>query len=288
MTAVAARTGAGVSPVQITNVMPWPVPAGAGSRRMTVTPAIAAQMLVRNNRNREMVVNHVESIESDLRAGRWVYNGDSIRFDDIGNLLDGQHRLTAVVNAGISIDTLVIWGLPASVMPTVDTGRTRRGRDHLSLAGEEHPVGLAAVLRLVARWNGLDLWARTKLTNSALVAILDTHPTVRESVALAYSPDLDAVGSRSVMGFAHWLFSMKDREAATEFIRSIGRGADLSESDPRFILRRTCRNTTGGRTTDTYQRHLAAYYVKVWNAWRKGVAMQVLKFQPDETFPIPV
>lgn len=99
-----------------------------------VTPTHAETWLSRNPNNRNIRKGMVEAHARDMLAGRWILNGESVKIDDTGHLLDGQHRLSAVVAAEVSVPMIVISGLPADVMATVDAGTKRTYVDALALA----------------------------------------------------------------------------------------------------------------------------------------------------------
>ena len=79
----------------------------------TITPKTAMQYLKFNNDNPRKTVNRrqVESYARDMKAGQWFANGEPIVFDANGNLKNGQHRLMAIVLAGVPVDIYVIRGV---------------------------------------------------------------------------------------------------------------------------------------------------------------------------------
>ena len=67
---------------------------------VTITPEEAAKMLETNQRNRNVSKNAVAAMARDMTAGHWRLNGEAIRIDGDGNLIDGQHRFSACVMSG--------------------------------------------------------------------------------------------------------------------------------------------------------------------------------------------
>jgi hypothetical protein len=101
----------------------------------TITPEWAAQILAHNNtRNRAMSRAHVEMLANEIRRGAWDFTGDTIKLSPDGQLIDGQHRLAAVVKAGVSIQTLVVEGVSFDVVATIDTRLKRRRATHPRIA----------------------------------------------------------------------------------------------------------------------------------------------------------
>jgi hypothetical protein len=75
-----------------------------------VTPTQAAKWLENNKSNRPVKNWAVNKYAKDLLAGNWATNHQGIAFDNSGNLVDGQHRLLAIIKSGVSVDMVVAYG----------------------------------------------------------------------------------------------------------------------------------------------------------------------------------
>lgn len=116
----------------------------------TVTPAVAEEWLGRNESNRNIRPARVAQFVRDMRAGNFSLTGETIKFDWNGNLIDGQHRLTAVRESGVSIQALVVHGLAPTVRAVIDTGSRRSAADALRMAGKHGASrSMAATIRLL-------------------------------------------------------------------------------------------------------------------------------------------
>lgn len=81
-----------------------------------ITPDKAREYLGMNVDNyRKLNSARVQTYCADMKAGRWQFNGESIKFSQNGVLMDGQHRLQAIVKADVPVDMLVIRGLDNDV-----------------------------------------------------------------------------------------------------------------------------------------------------------------------------
>lgn len=98
-----------------------------------VSPAMAVEWLRLNTVNRKLRRSHVESIISDLRSGGWKLTHQGIAFSEDGGLLDGQHRLTAIAESGISARMMVTRGVPKDGYDMFDRGASRSMRDILRM-----------------------------------------------------------------------------------------------------------------------------------------------------------
>jgi hypothetical protein len=86
----------------------------------TIGPDRAEEYLTANRGNRNIVQAHVAALARDIRNGQWMFNAQPICFSRSGRLLNGQHRLSAVLEAGQPIEVLVMRGLPEEAFPTYD------------------------------------------------------------------------------------------------------------------------------------------------------------------------
>ena len=100
------------------------------------TPETAMSIL--NNQNslnvRSMRMSVAEKYARDMKNGGWEYSWDCIAFDKDGNLLNGQHRLKAVVISGCTVDMLTIYGAENI---TGDVGLKRTAGEEIRSRGGE-------------------------------------------------------------------------------------------------------------------------------------------------------
>ncbi len=96
---------------------------------VNVTPPLAEMYLERNGRNRNIRPDVVSNYARDMSAHRWQITGEAIKLDADGNLLDGQHRLRAVIKSGETVTMLVIEGLPPEAQRVMDSGKPRTAGD---------------------------------------------------------------------------------------------------------------------------------------------------------------
>lgn len=90
--------------------------------RVLVTPEMATEWLKANRSNRHVNKNGVARASAAIKSGRWKFNGQTVIFSVTWRLLDGQHRLMAIVEAGIAVEVLVWTGITDDAMVTIDTG----------------------------------------------------------------------------------------------------------------------------------------------------------------------
>lgn len=108
-----------------------------------VTPQMAKVWLEKNPCNRPIRMKVVDAFARDMKCGKWLLTHQGIAFDEDGNLLDGQHRLSAVALSGCSVLMEVTTGLPRASMIAVDGGSIRDFRDAIVIDNKyENDVAL--------------------------------------------------------------------------------------------------------------------------------------------------
>lgn len=92
----------------------------------TVTPAMAKKWLEKNHpNNRPIVWGQVESLANDMARDAFTLTHQGVCFDGDGNLIDGQHRLSAVVKSGKSVKMVVCHNDKGAFESAIDRGRPR-------------------------------------------------------------------------------------------------------------------------------------------------------------------
>lgn len=124
--------------------------------RTLVTPEMAAMWLRTSKNNRKIKVARVERLADDIRCGRWRETHQGIAFSISGVLIDGQHRLRAIVVSGIAIMLNVTHEVDDGAVGAVDIGAVRSAVDLAHYHGLNLPSTVAAAARIVAtsQWRG--------------------------------------------------------------------------------------------------------------------------------------
>lgn len=85
------------------------------SKVETIGPEKAKEYLkanINNPRgNHSLSRSVVKRYAEDMKAGKWELNGEAIEFDEDGVLKNGQHRLAAIIVAGVEVKILVVRGV---------------------------------------------------------------------------------------------------------------------------------------------------------------------------------
>lgn len=154
-------------------------------RVQEVTPAMAQAwldtILVVHDKHyqRTPVEKRIQRYALDMAKGRWPFTGDPIRFSDGGHLIDGQHRLRAIVLSGITQICLVVEGLPLETIQTIDVGARRSFVNYLQM--EKIPNARHVAATCTSLWH----WMNGKYGSKGMARVanpegLNREPTLAE------------------------------------------------------------------------------------------------------------
>lgn len=122
-----------------------------------VTPELASQWLDTAARNRALNPTTVDRYAAAMKRGDWMLTSQGIAFDEQDKLLDGQHRLTALVQADVTIPMLVVRAAQSRSQLVVDMGRKRTPYDQIGLRNswEVFPVHTAVASAMISSVGGI-------------------------------------------------------------------------------------------------------------------------------------
>jgi hypothetical protein len=114
-----------------------------------IGPAEASELLASQRHNRKIRTAKVEEFAGAMARGEWRLSNDALTVDRNGHLLNGQHRLRAVVQSGSTQPFIVMRGVTESTQETMDQGSRRSVADALTLRGDKNVARLGAMARHV-------------------------------------------------------------------------------------------------------------------------------------------
>jgi len=269
-----------------------PLPVG---NVVLVTPDLAAEYLTNNTHNRNLRENAVKAYAADMAAGDWRWTAEPVRFGLDGKLQDGQHRLHAIIKAGVAVPMLVVTGLDSAAQENVDGGIPRQLSDVLKLRGESHCHELAAITRLASRWDSgqrRSVSTSNGESNALLLRFLENHPELRGYTVAAVASVSKSVGvPKSIIGFTWWLFDRIDVEDANHFFTRLGEDTGHEKGQPIYELRRTLQQEQANARGERSRTWMIAVTIKAWNAFRDGREVGMYRWRPGganpDKFPEP-
>lgn len=254
-----------------------------------ITPKMASKMLEGNTQNRNLRQRIVNSYARDMATGRWADQGDPIRLNGDGTLLDGQHRLHAIVASGTTQQMVVVRGVDKKAILTMDTGARRTFADVLRLHGHKNVTTLAAVARMMMSYEqGGDIRIKPTYTHSEMMEWLgknsDVPNHVNKVMPLLIGSGIARRATTPLVAVRHYA---KDKSEADAFMEALRTGQGIFAGNPIFALRRTLENWATTSQISPAPVLVHALTVKAWNAYLRGEEVQVLRFKPGGDKPEP-
>ncbi len=229
-----------------------------------VDRARAAEFLTHGTGNRRISKGHVAALARDLSQGRWMFNAQPICFGANGRLLNGQHRLEAVLLSGRRIEMAVVRGLADTACTTYDM-QPRRGT---VLGGPAEAFGDRALAHAMANL----LWhheRRDTATPNAKATAAEIHQIIAQHPRLlqmrGFARRMDPFGRASVLGYAAYVMERQDTVLARHFLQALETGADMRPSHPILALRGTLQLLRGSKAPAATQ---LATLLEAWQRFR--------------------
>lgn len=105
-----------------------------GAEIIDVSPDIARILIETSNRNnRRIKPNVVKKYAKIMKNGDWKFSPETISVSKTGRLLNGQHRMLAVIESGVTCRFLFARGFDDEVFSVLDRGAVRTRADALKM-----------------------------------------------------------------------------------------------------------------------------------------------------------
>tara|TARA_R110002020_G_scaffold473701_1_gene703349 strand:- start:462 stop:1265 length:804 start_codon:yes stop_codon:yes gene_type:complete len=257
-----------------------------------ITPSIAEEMLKRNVSNRGLNTNHVKGLSKEMIDGNWMFDGQPIRFSENGGLLDGQHRLSAVVKSGLSQEFLILTGISSEAFKVMDSGKTRSGADIFSIDGVTNYALAAASCKLILIHkkgsNRLtDGSERIRISNTSMLSFYNETPTLKKWVSEAghRRANFSNVLTATEISALSFLMGERNTTDSEMFWDSLCSGLGLLKGSPILALRnKLIKNKLSDlKMTAVYKK---AIIIKAWNYYRLSKNITYLNYSSEkESFP---
>ncbi|RLG28240.1 hypothetical protein DRO03_10285 [Methanosarcinales archaeon] len=140
-----------------------------------------------NSLNRQVISSKVDKYATDMLTGAWHYNGDSIRVTTSGKLVDGQHRLMAIMVNDTPQDLYFILDLEeevaegVAIFEVIDQA-TRKPYEVLKVAHKEvlYPQQVVNLMKKLSLFNDCNILApQPRLGNKDVLEFAEHHQPLK-------------------------------------------------------------------------------------------------------------
>jgi len=263
---------------------------GVDVKAVMVSPERATELLERNTLNRSMSQSWADELSAIMKAGKFVLSNDAVAIAADGRVLNGQHRLWAVVDSGVSVPLLVAEGIDEDAQLVMDVGRKRTLFDAVKVGSD--PAAQRRVVQVAARMHqGLSSYYR-KIANQDVPAIYEMHKDAAQFAVDAFSkikkrsPGIDQLGVLAVVGRVFYTRGTKGR--LLEFAETMVTGLpkDVKRDQAAILLRDFLRLNTR-KAGFSWSMEVYAKTERAVAAYLKGDKLEKLYAPENEMFPLP-
>jgi len=251
-----------------------------------ITPEQAKRWLEKNNGggrgNRPVSQRQVNFLTDSILRGQWVLNGETIKIGKDGSVIDGQHRLMAIVRANRSVESLVVFDCEPECYSTIDQGRARTAREAFRNLDIKNAKSIAAgtcILKMLLTNNK----SRTSLSTDERLAIYQNHASVLDAFAgyrRFYPWGVNPALELGIMVFlSHAGYS---ETAINDWFKSF---ADDRHDANQRLLNRALRNEKANLGTKSFDDWwVAGIIIKAFRLSASGLETKQLRFGVEENY----
>ena len=256
-------------------------------KRVSVTPDLANALLNKNEKNRNLQKRRVQMYAADMSAGRWKATAQPVIVDADGRLQDGQHRLAAVVEAGVTVEMWVAYGADPEHFDSLDLGTPRTAGQVLNMGGVPQANLRAAAARHVLRYRRYPrlVWnSSSSISKSEVIEFVETHDIIIPAGAEMFRSH-PGVSQSAWVACYHLIVSDSSAPGFwDDFADGVKLGIGLEEGDPRLALRNrgvvSAVQKWGSGQSDVLA------ILTAWNYYLSGKRVKFIKVMPT-MLPMP-
>jgi hypothetical protein len=260
---------------------------------LTVTPELAEAWLANKPANRFVVATNLKRLQYEASHGEFSPWVQPLLLDRSGRLLDGQHRLEAIVETGKSLVLLVIRGIDRDdVFGKIDTGASRTLSHWVSIlgCGDLKPTHLATLIGY--HYNHTVRGVRpTAQVQKPVHHMLEHYVRYREEIdgAMTILPELPAKNliRKPLLAFLFLAFERHKKDSGADFLDRMEQAHRQGKRHPYFLLWEVLDKDRARRARHFTQTERAALCIKSYNAHILGQKIDVLRWLGNATVPEP-
>jgi len=266
-----------------------------------VSPQKAESWLQQGGKNRKISQTHVSKLAALMRNGHWVLNGQTLSFSADGKLLDGQHRLNAIIQAGVTIPMSIAIGvIDERAFESYDSAIRKRSVTQIAnMENIKNATHIVAISRRLLFYEtttdktkftfGVSAWGN--LSNQDVLSYMRKNLEEIQSVFndVRCSPPFIRCGAGSALVTALIICNRADSIITSPFMEGLKTGVSLSVNSPVYMLREKLISGSKKRGIK-WETEVMALTIKAWNKHAKGNSVKFLRWRQEgdapEYFPL--
>lgn len=258
------------------------------TEHVKITPSMAEKWLESvPNFQRKIDERQVKKLVMAIERNEWRENGATIVFNSAGQLIDGQHRLTAIAQSGKSVHALVVRNVSngEATFHTIGDDKPRRVTDFLRCTNSN---SVASVMRFI--WvvtNGQWPKSHEAIPTADILKLAGEWTDYISNLIQPLSQAGRFTGQTSFIAFLVFyytkLYPVGSNKSISEFFARVGDGLELKASDPAFRLRQRFLGVSNGK--EISRTMAQALILKALNLHLTNQPCGQLRWESTEEFP---
>ena len=261
--------------------------------KILITPSMAKSYLENNSNNRKLRTAYVIRYANDMKNGKWIADtAECVKISKSGKVLDGQHRLMAIVKANVPVYMLVAFNVEDNVFDVLDTGATRSASDVFHISGVKNSNSLPSI---IAYYNMLvenKIEANVRISKNTNASLLEQYydnkqywDKITKHTYHLYNSFAKILPPSAIGGFYCYLSDL-DPINAEKFMNQLCTGTD-AHPVINLLRNRLMQDKVSPRKVSMAVK--AALIIKTWNFYKRNQCPRILIYNTvNETFPIAI
>ena len=261
----------------------------------TITPEWAQEILRQNVHNRHIRRSLVDKYAHAIQTNQFPLTHQGIAIGSNGVLLDGQHRLLAIVKTGMPLETLLCTNCDPATFTVLDSGATRKSADVLRIEHVPSANTAAAAIRMYILyhdwtdkvWNGRvkvptndDIFNYYKSREDEINYAVQKCTYVRKTFK-------QLTNASSLATFTLLALNKKHSVADIElFLQKLAHGTNLEEFCPVLRFRTAVFNGVLQNRRGNMPQLTLASIIKTYNYWQSETPVKLFKLPNIPPMPI--
>jgi hypothetical protein len=259
-----------------------------------ISPQVANYLLTYNTNNRKPRESIVARYAKEMKEGRWKEDtGELVKISKSGVLLDGQHRLLAVVKSGCSIAFHVSFEMKDEIFEVIDQGSKRNATDIFLIEGCQYSTMIPSMIQTYCLLKNGKVGQRgTQLDNkhspSKLLEIYNQDVESWNDVAKKshnWYQQFSKIIQPSTIGAFYALFKDIDNVQALDFMEQLCKGTRINNDTIHWLRKKLTDDKISSFKMQTSYKN--AIIIKTWNNFRKNISTSRVNYNLEkEKFPL--
>lgn len=264
------------------------------SIQVDMTPELAKKYLDTQVHNRKCNDHWVDALCQSILRGEWIVDGNSIKMDNNGHLIDGQHRLKAVIKSGKTVQMEVRSGFSSDAIHVIDAfAKSRSLSDIATINGIPNGAAVASIIKAYYNefiWDSKSVsWTAQRLSPTLFISYYEDRPQEWQEIAhemnrvdLGGKNRLKLLPGSYVGGICAYLMFQKghSKESVYGFfaqLQSVKPAQNVTIEKLRTML---IRNAVQNKRYSPDVRH--SMIAKTWNAYITGKTLKRLTVKKED------